>query len=260
MTLKNFLFQIMILAFAGTASWAGPGSNDSLKVPITTPLILQVLPHDERTFTQGLFFSNGLLYESSGLYGKSFIRTFKPQDNRTLSETIVPDVFAEGIALWHGSLVALTWKEGSAVIYSLPGLAIKGSFHYEGEGWGLATEEGKGRFYMSNGSDTIYVRDSLFAIVKKIRVIMGGEPLKNLNELEIVGGRIYANIWYSPFIAEISRGNGAVLRLIDCRELIRAEAPASQENVLNGIAYNPETGNFYLTGKNWHKIFEVKLR
>ncbi|MDD5674895.1 MAG: glutaminyl-peptide cyclotransferase [Chitinivibrionales bacterium] len=251
---------VLCLAFLFCQGIRAAEKAQPAKVPVIAPLILQTLPHDERLFTQGLLFANGLLDESSGLYGKSLIRVYEPGgDDHAVNEINVPDVFAEGIALRGNRLIVLTWKEESALIYSVPALNFKGTFSYKGEGWGLTTDEA-GRFYMSNGSDTIFVRDSTFAVIRKVAVTLEGKPLRNLNELEFVAGRIYANIWYDSRIAEIKAATGTVLRLINCQDLVRQESPLSGENVLNGIAYNPSTGTFYLTGKRWRKMFEVKIR
>ena len=154
-------------------------------------------------------------------------------------------------------LVQLTWREQTALTWSFPGLSPGAPMMYSGEGWGLASD---GRhFYMTDGSDTVFVRSADFAIVRKLAITSAGIPVKNLNELEFVKGKLYANVWYRNRILEISAASGRVLRIIDCSSLVRQEQPDSPECVLNGIAYNQENGCFYMTGKKWKKMFVVKL-
>ena len=155
-----------------------------------------------------------------------------------------------------GMLVQLSWKEQTARIYSENDFMVKKAFSYQGEGWGL-TSNGT-EYIMSNGSDTLYFRSKSFAVTKKICVWFNGVPVQNLNELEYANGNIYANVWYSNNIVEISPQTGAVTRIIDCNALVRKAAPTSTEAVLNGIAYNPKTRTFYITGKNWNTIFLVR--
>jgi glutamine cyclotransferase len=158
----------------------------------------------------------------------------------------------------ENSIVQITWREQTALTYSLADVSPGTTLVYSGEGWGL-TSDRKGFFYMSNGSDTIFVRNRSFTIVRKIPVTSQGLPVKNLNELEYAEGKIYANIWYSDTILEINPKNGHVERIVDCSELMKKERPASPECVLNGIAYNNETKDFYLTGKKWKNIFVVEI-
>jgi glutamine cyclotransferase len=226
-------------------------------VPRATPIVLRTLPHDTQAFTQGLFYCKGLLYESTGLYGQSSLRVLDPKDGRLIRNIPVPDIFAEGCAKMDSTVVQLSWREGGAPIYSFPGLFLKGSFSYTGEGWGLTSDSAS--FYMSNGSDTLYIRDKRFVVRKKVAVTLGKERLTNINELEYVKGLVYANVWYNNSIYVIRPSTGAVVRVIDCTALVEQNAARSDQNVLNGIAYNNDTGTFYLTGKRWQFIFEVRL-
>lgn len=221
-----------------------------------TPTILRTFAHDPRAFTQGLLFHNGLLYESTGLYGQSSLRSIDPANGTVLKNVPVPDVFAEGLALIDSTLIQLTWKEKAALKYSLSDFKMIGSFSYDGEGWGL-TCDGK-NLIMSDGSDTLFVRSKSFALLKKIPVTLNGKPLKNLNELEYAQGRVYANIWYNNSIVEIMPLTGKVTKVIDCAVIVQKAQTQSGEEVLNGIAYNPKTGTFYVTGKNWQYMFEVR--
>ncbi len=223
----------------------------------TTPLVVRTIPHDTAAFTQGLFYCKGLLYESTGLYGRSSLRVLDPNNGRIVRNIPVPDIFAEGCARMDSSLVQLSWREGGAAIYSFPSLSLRGSFSYAGEGWGLTSDSVS--FYMSNGSDTLYLRDKRFGVKKKLAVTLGGAPLTSLNELEYVKGLIYANVWFNNNIYVIRPSSGAVVRIVDCTTLVSQNASPSDQDVLNGIAYNNDTGTFYVTGKRWRYIFEVRM-
>ena len=222
----------------------------------SVPTIIRTIPHDPHAFTQGLLFHNGLLYESAGLYGQSSLRCIEPANGKVVKNVPVPDVFAEGLALWDSTLVQLTWKEKAAIRYALVDFKMTGAFSYDGEGWGLTTDPHS--FIMSNGSDTLYIRGKNFAIRKKVPVTVGGKPLMNLNELEYANGRVYANVWYSNYIFEIAVASGKVTKIIDCTSIVQKAQTQSQDEVLNGIACDPKAGTFYITGKNWQYMFEVR--
>jgi glutaminyl-peptide cyclotransferase len=225
--------------------------------PRTVPLVIRTIPHDTRAFTQGILWYNGLLYESTGLYGQSSLRCIDPADGRVIRTVPVPEVFAEGLCRMDSFLVQLTWKERAAIKYSISGFAMNSSFSYDGEGWGL-TSDGTS-FIMSNGSDTLYFRNKHFSITKKIAVKNAGKPLVSLNELEYVKGLVYSNVWFNNSVYAIQPSSGAVVRVIDCTSLVAQNGSQSDQDVLNGIAYNEKTGTFYVTGKNWRYIFEVKM-
>lgn len=228
----------------------------SSSIPKIQPVIIGTIPHDPMAFTQGLFFRDGFLYESDGLYGKSDIRRIDTTGKIIQNET-VPDVFAEGCAMMGSRLFQITWKEQTAVIYSLPSLKPEGTLPYSGEGWGLTSDDAV--LIMSNGSDTLYFRDADFKLNGTVAVTLGGKPLVNLNELEFARGNVFANVWYSDYIFEISPESGKVVRIVDCQNIINIEKPQSQENVLNGIAFVPQGDYFFVTGKNWKNYYKVKI-
>jgi glutamine cyclotransferase len=236
---------------------AFPGCSG--KTPqVVLPEIVATLPHDSTGFVQGLFYDNGRLYESLGLYGQSVIRMFDATTGVLLKNVPLDSgYFGEGCAKMGETVVQLTWQEKTALTWSFADLSPGPALVYGGEGWGL-TSDGT-TFYMSDGSDTLFVRNKNFTIVRKIPVTSGGSPVEKLNELEYVSGKIYANVWYSDSILVINANSGKVEKIIDCRELTKKERPGSSENVLNGIAYNPETKDFYITGKRWKKMFVVKI-
>jgi glutamine cyclotransferase len=227
--------------------------------PVTVaPRVVATLPRDTADFTQGLFYHNGRLYESHGLYGRSGLAVIDAHAGSPIRRIAAdPGVFAEGCTRYGDEIVQLTWREQSAQVYSLSTLAPVRSLMYAGEGWGL-TSDGR-LFYMSSGSDTISVRNGEFSIVGTIPVRSGKTAVTKINELEWANGKLYANIWYSDKIAEINPKNGRVLRWIDCSGIVEKERPPSPDHVLNGIAYDRATQTFYLTGKKWKNIYVVRL-
>jgi glutamine cyclotransferase len=222
------------------------------------PAIIATLPRDSSAFTQGLFYHDGRLYESHGLYGHSGLMVIDAKNGSTIKKIeCAPAMFAEGCTKFENAMVQLTWREQTAYVYGLSDLVIRNTLTYAGEGWGL-TSDGT-RLYMSDGSDTITVRNKDFTIVKKLPVRANGTPVTRLNELEWVAGTLFANIWYTGKIVVIDPKSGRALRFIDCSELIRRERPRSEDHVLNGIAFDPATGLLYLTGKKWSNIYLVKV-
>ena len=244
----------------GNVSCSGktdPQPDVTVAPPKLPPKLLGSLPHDSTSFTQGLFFRKGRLYESTGLYGKSTIRLLDTAGSVLLNRPLSKGFFAEGCAFFGGRIFQITWKEQRCFVYSPKELLPVDTLSYAGEGWGLS---GNDTFLvMSNGSDTLYFRNSHFGLLRKLPVSNGGTALERLNELEYARGYIYANVWFSDFIFEINPESGNVERIIDCSELVAREDPGSNEQVLNGIAYDPASDRFYVTGKNWKNIFVVSI-
>ena len=228
---------------------------DRLKhaIETVTPIVLAGLPHDETVFTQGLSSEGQNFFESAGLYGRSSLRKLDPAGT-VLAQVALGDGFAEGIAIRGNELVQLTWREETAIRYSLETLERLGTFSYRGEGWGLAANPTG--FIMSDGSDQLVQRDECFKAVRMTRVRLAGRPVSWLNDLEAVGNKVYANVWGADFLLEIDYPAGNVSRIVDCGELREL---AGQGGVLNGVAYQPETGTFLLTGKNWRYLFKVEI-
>jgi glutaminyl-peptide cyclotransferase len=241
-----------------TCSGGKAGStNADMAVSIVVPVITGTIRHDPEAFTQGFLYKDGKLFESTGLTGKSSLRKINPVDGATIYKKDVPDVFAEGLAILGGKMLQLTWREQLAIVYAYPSLKPLGTIHYTGEGWGLTTDTK--HYIMSNGSDTLYFRDSAFTIVRKLPVTLRGKPALKLNELEWCRNKVYANVWYTNQILEIDPKTGNTLRIINCDELDRRDKQVAQNDVLNGIAFDSTTGKFYLTGKNWSTIFIVTI-
>lgn len=224
-------------------------------------LVLQVVstrPHDPGAFTQGLVWHKGKLYESTGQYGGSSLRRVDPATGRVEHRVdLAPTYFAEGLALAGDRLIQITWQEQVALVYGLADFARVGEYRYTGEGWGL-TYDGT-NLIMSDGSDRLTFRDPrTFAPVREVGVRLGETPVRHLNELEWVGGKIYANVWRSEEILRIDPRTGRVEAVIDASGLLAPEERYGTD-VLNGIAYVPATKTFLITGKFWPKMFEVRF-
>ena len=222
------------------------------------PDIATVLPHDRSAFTQGLELRDGLLYESTGTYGESTVRIVDPQTGEIIISTDLPDeYFGEGLALVGDRIIQLTWREETAFIWDAYTLEQLGTYSYEGEGWGLCVMNG--HFVMSDGSSRLAIRDlDTFEIIDEIDVRLQGEPIEFLNELECTESWIYANVWKTDTIAVIDPGTGFVIARVFADELTR-RVDGPDIGVLNGIAYNELRDTYYLTGKYWPSMFEVRL-
>jgi glutamine cyclotransferase len=231
---------------------------ESSEVSRYTVHIVKRLPHDTQSFTQGLVYYEGTLYESTGLYGRSSLQKIDAETGTVQNALPIPDVFAEGLARWEDRLIQLTWQQNIAFIYNLSNFSQIGMFQYDTEGWGLTADDR--HLIMSDGTDVLYFRNPLsFEIERKIQVTLEGKPVYRINELEYADGFIYANVWFENYIIQIDPTDGKVVGYIDATPLLQKQKPLSKDSVLNGIAYKNETQTFYLTGKNWPTIFEVKL-
>jgi glutamine cyclotransferase len=222
--------------------------------------IIRTFPHDRDAFTQGLLYLNGVLYESTGLYGQSTLRKVDLQTGKVLQHIdIPPEYFAEGLAELNGKLYQLTWQHHLAFRYDLQTFALEMQYTYPGEGWGLTTD---GRsLILSDGTPQIRFLEPLtFQATRTIQVTDAGRPVGNLNELEYIKGEIYANIWMTDYVVRIDPATGHVLGTIDFSGLLQPTDRDTNTDVLNGIAYDPATDRLFITGKKWPKLFEVKIK
>jgi glutamine cyclotransferase len=226
-------------------------------IPAGEPQVLRVLPHDPAAFTQGLHMHDGVLYESTGLVGQSSLRVIDARTGEIVRKIAVADQFAEGIAAVDDRLVQLAWRSQQALVYQLPGLTPLEPYAYAGEGWGLTASAA--HYLSSNGSDEIICRDRRFHPVGSLKVRIKGRPLRGINDLAWAHGRLYCNVLHDDSIYEVSGRDGIVLRILDCSRLAQAAATPGPANVLNGIAYDPQTDTFYVTGKRWRKLFQVRF-
>jgi glutamine cyclotransferase len=220
--------------------------------------IVATYPHSIDSFCQGLEFSEGALYEGTGLYGESKLRRVDLTTGKVLKEAALDaSHFGEGITVMGDRIYQLTWQSRVGFIYDKTTFRQVGTFRYTGEGWGLTHDEK--HLILSDGTPTLRFLDpKTFKVVKRVRVTDRGQPVKDLNELEYIKGEIYANIWNTGYIVRINPGTGAVTGWVDLRGLSPREKYGSNA-VLNGIAHDPTTDKLYVTGKNWSDLFEIKL-
>lgn len=222
--------------------------------------VINSYPHDVTAFTQGLLFADGVLIESTGQRGQSSVRKVRLETGEVLARTDVPDgFFGEGVAQAGDRLVSLTWRGQKGFVFDKNSLSVIKTFSYEGEGWGI-THDGQ-RFIMSDGTSTLRMLDTdTLEVQGTLEVTLRGRPIDRLNELEWIDGEIYANVWKTHGIVRIDPGSGAVTGVIDLRKLLPdADFTPGQTDVLNGIAYDPDTKRLFVTGKNWPKLFEIEL-
>lgn len=220
--------------------------------------IAATYPHDPRAFTQGLFYLNGRLYESTGQVGQSNIRQVRFEDGQVLqSAPIPPHQFGEGIVNWNNQIISITWQGGTGYRWDLATFRRLGEWRYEGEGWGL-TQNGT-EIIMSDGSSALRFLDpATLAERRRITVTRDGLEVTQLNELEWVNGEIFANVWQTPLIVRIDPASGNVTGVIDLTPLA-AENGDNRDRVLNGIAYDRQGDRLFVTGKYWSRLYEIDL-
>jgi glutaminyl-peptide cyclotransferase len=226
--------------------------------PVAGYRVVHVFPHDPQAFTQGLEYVDGVLYEGTGLNGRSTIRKVRLENGEVLQVQKVDDqYFGEGITVWRNTLFELTWQSGVGLIYDRASLTRTGTFTYRGEGWGL-THDGS-RLIMSDGTAALRFLDpATQKETGRIEVRDGAAPVASLNELEYVKGEILANVWQSNRIARIAPATGRVIGWIDLAGLL-SPADAHGVDVLNGIAYDAAGDRLFVTGKLWPKLFEIRV-
>jgi glutaminyl-peptide cyclotransferase len=250
---------LLALATSACANKTPAQTAAALKIPEDlVPQVVQSFPHDRQAFTQGLLLFEGKLYESTGLQGRSSLRRVDPESGVVEARVdLPPELFAEGLARVGSQLFQITWRDGRALVWELGGFKKVREHSYPGEGWGLC-HDGR-RLVMSDGSDRLTFRDAgTFARTGDVAVTRAGEPVKHLNELECVGDVVYANVWMDDHIARIDAKTGEVTGWIDAAGLLGRDE-RSGADVLNGIAYVPERGTFFITGKLWPRLFEVRF-
>jgi glutaminyl-peptide cyclotransferase len=250
----------LLLAVALATCACGP-STQAGGIPEYTYDVVHVYPHDATAFTQGLFYLDGFLYEGTGLEGRSSIRKVRLETGEVLQKHDVPEeYFGEGIVNWKNRLLEITWRTQKGFVYDLATFAVVGQFEYPGEGWGL-TGDGR-RIIMSDGTAELrFWNPDTLRETGRVTVTAGGRPVANLNELEWVKGEVYANVWETDRIARIDPASGKVVGWIDLTGLLApSDRIQGQTDVLNGIAYDAARDRLFVTGKDWPKLFEIRLR
>lgn len=230
-------------------------------VPVYDAEVVHEFPHDPGAFTEGLFYLDGVLYESTGLEGHSSIRRVRLESGRVLQKIDVPaQYFGEGIVAWRGHLISLTWKSHVGFVYDLATLTLERRFEYAGEGWAL-TQNGR-QLIMSDGTAELRFLDPVtLRETRRLAVTLEGQPVAKLNELEWIKGEIFANVWQTDWIVRIDPKDGHVVGLISIANLGGADVRrAGLDTVANGIAYDAVHDRLFVTGKNWPRLYEIRLR
>ena len=256
-----FALSAMVFGCGGATPKGGSSAGEKRVAPLKyyTFRIVAELPHSTADYTQGFQYADGLFWEGTGGYGSSRLKVYAPYE-------VVPErevsldrkYFGEGITLLGDEIYQLTWLKGKAFVYDRKTFRKVREYSYEGEGWGLTTD-GK-VLYMTDGSGTITVRDpESFKPLKSIGVTIGSRKADKLNELEWIGGEIWANVYMTDNIYRIDPVSGRVVGVIDLSDLQSPLDVSYNTDVLNGIAYDSATGRIWLTGKNWNKIYQVEI-
>ncbi|MCC2954896.1 glutaminyl-peptide cyclotransferase [Massilia sp. IC2-477] len=247
-----------LATFAATAVIA---STAQAAVPIYGFVVKNTYPHDPKAFTQGLSFRDGHLYETTGRNGSSWLRRVELASGKVLQQMDLPaDVFGEGSTPVGNEIVALTWTSQVGYVYDIKTFKLKRSFKYVGEGWGLASDAKQ--VYMSDGSSFIRILEpKTLKEVRRIQVTHQGKPIAQLNELEMVGGELFSNIWGTDLIVRIDPQDGSVKGVINLEGLLppAQRGTLDQDAVLNGIAWDSKGKRLFVTGKLWPKLYEIEL-
>ncbi len=241
------------------ASAGDPNSNNKSSVVNLAYSVVATYPHDTSSYTQGLEFYNGNLLEGTGNYGKSkLLQTDFKTGKATKEVTLDSAVFGEGITVLNDTVYQLSWKEKKVFVYTATDFKKIKEFELNTEGWGI-TNDGK-NLIATDGSNNLYFYDpATFRLLQTQGVTEDGAPAVNLNELEYINGYIYANQYsISNYIFKIDPESGHVVAKLDLTDLTnRVKSKRPQADVLNGIAYNPQTKKIYVTGKWWPELYEI---
>ena len=244
---------------AARAKRPAPGGNDAPRE--YTYRIVATHPHSTAAYTQGLLWHDGLLWEGTGQYGASVVQTLDPATGRTRQLAQLPaSEFGEGIAVLDGRLYQLTWQSNTAHVYTIrPDGTLEPlrDHRYAGEGWGLTTDGRK--LYMTDGSAHLYTVDpETFRREGSVTVTYRGTPVRYLNELEWIDGRIWANVYTTDRIVVIDPATGTVEAVVDLGGLLPDSEVTPETDVLNGIAWDAASGRLFVTGKNWSRLYEIE--
>jgi glutamine cyclotransferase len=247
------LIAAFLSAIAVAGATARPVSRAGLELRAQ---VVRLHPHDPQAFTQGLELLDGILYEGTGLVGQTSLRATDWRSGELLRRVDIPELFGEGITIKDDVLYQITWQDGIAFARKRDTFEEFWRFRYEGEGWGICFNGT--HLVMSNGTDLLRFRDpGTFEIVWEVPVRRGGDVVSQVNELECVGESVWANIWPTPQIVRIDPATGQVTGQLDVSSFATREH--LNAGVVNGIAYDRRTGHFLITGKNWPRLYEVRI-
>ena len=227
--------------------------------PILSYKVVTEYPHSTDSYTEGFFYLDGLFYEGTGIAGHSALLAIQPETGKPLQKlALAPEYFGEGIVDWGPNVYQWTWKSQICFVYDRFSLRTVKQLNYSGEGWGM-TRTAK-EIITSDGTATLRFRDpNSFKETHHILVKDGNTVIDELNELEFIKGEIYANVWHSNRIARINPHDGHVIAWIDLTGLLPDDQKINEESVLNGIAYDAKRDRLFVTGKQWPKVFEIKV-
>jgi glutaminyl-peptide cyclotransferase len=245
---------VALAAVTGAARQPAPRAG---KAPTWRHEVVRSFPHDPDAFTQGLLFRDGFLYESTGRKGRSSLRKVEIETGKVVQRLgIGSQYFAEGLAAWGSQLIQLTWETNIGFVYDRATFKPLRTFTYKGEGWGLA-DDGS-RLVMSDGTPELrFLNPQTLAETGRVRVLDGASAVDDLNELEVVKGEIFANVWLTDRIAVIAPATGRVVAWLDLKGLMPAQVDS--DAVLNGIAYDAARDRLFVTGKLWPRMFEIRV-
>ena len=251
------IFSISAQSLVQNQEWLFNYLSKNEKLKKYTYQIVATYPHDPQAFTQGLIFHEGFLYESTGLYGESSLRKIDLRTGKVLFKKKIDEIyFAEGLTLFNNLLIQLTWKSHLGFLYEIDTFEQIGSFEFPYEGWGITHDNQN--LIISDGSDTLRFLDPKnFLVIREIQVHLNGLMINQLNELEFINGKIYANVWHTDLILIVDPEDGQVIGWIN---LIGLEEQSDLlKNVLNGIAFDQTNNRIFVTGKNWPHLYEIVL-
>jgi glutamine cyclotransferase len=228
-------------------------------IPEYTAVVVKTFPHDPRAFTEGLLYYRGFLYESTGRAGQSSIREVDLKTGTVTRERELPaGYYGEGIAVWKDRLIQLTWRNETGFVYDLHTFEPRSTFHYPGQGWALTSNAS--HLIMTDGTSDLRILDpGTLSERRRVHVTCEGRTVGNINELEWVKGKVYANIWRTNLIAIIDLRSGNIQGLIDLTNLAPGSPQPPNENVANGIAYDAVVGRLFVTGKLWPALYQIRL-
>ena len=227
-------------------------------IPVLGHRVVAEFPHDPRAFTQGLFWLDGSLYESTGHVGQSTLRRVNLEDGRVLQRIDIPRVFGEGSVNWGNEIISITWRDGIGYRWDRATFRQLGTFTYPGEGWGL-TQNGTDIIMSDGTAELRFLDPATMQERRRVTVTANGDRLINLNEIEWVNGEVLANIWGTARIARIDPSSGNVTGWIDLSDLAARHQQSDPDAVLNGIAYDRARDRLFVTGKYWNRLYEIDL-
>ena len=249
---------------------ANLSNQTSGAVPVYTYEIVNTYKHDPRAFTEGLFYHDGFLYESTGQDGASSLRKVELETGKVVQKfNLPPEDFGEGIAFFDDKIYQLTWRQGLCRVFDAASFKLIKELHYQGDGWGM-TSDGKNLIMTDSTHIIRFLDPETLATVRTVPVFRAdGKPLMQINELEYIKGEIWANIWHSEdanilgkpnYIVRIDPNSGKILGWVDLAGISPEDVARDPENTMNGIAYDAVNDRIFVTGKNWKKLFEIKVK